>query len=410
MPFLSHILAAVLATAGLSADNLTPGPLPSETIRVVSTSHAIDFPTDVVISVEAEADSEIVEVALFYRLGDQKVKIYGYPEFTPSTNVSADFTIRTGGANYLPSGVEITYYYVMRDTEGNTFESESFSFEYKDPRYRWERFSHGDLVVLWHNRPRDDIVEVARAVNGRLQDVKQLLGLDTVKPMKAVILNSTREAGRSFPLVSETARRGHLFAGFAFAELDVFVGVGLHQNLMVHEMTHLLIDEALDSPMARIPAWLNEGLAMYFEPSTRGRDGTVSRAIRDGRQIPLRSMGSVPGRPRDVRLFYAQASSVVRYMMDSHGQERMTAVLKAINGGADIEDAVRVGYGISLEELERQWTGHLTGEPPDSPAVNSGNLASTAIIAGAVAVAIVAIVVRWFRHIGGAHNAGEGDS
>ena len=97
-----------------------------------------------------------------------------------------------------------------------------------------------------------------------------MLGLVTAPPMKAVILNNRREADRGLPTVSEAATRGHLYGGFAFRDYDLFVLLGLSEDGIVHEATHLMVNEAVDSPLARVPDWLNEGLATYFESAGSG--------------------------------------------------------------------------------------------------------------------------------------------
>ena len=410
MLLLSVLIGALVAITSPGGETLSPSPQSSgESIRVISTSHTIEFPDEVVFRLEAESDSQITEVKLFYQLGSQKVRIYGYPSFTRSNRVNADFKIKTSGSNYIPSGADIEYYYVIRDADGNTFETERFSLEYKDPSYDWQTFRQDGLVVLWHNRPESEVIEVARDVNERLVAVRELLGLENTKPMKAVILNNSREASRSFPLVSEAASRGHLYGGFAFGELDVFVLVGLNRDGMIHEMTHLLIDEAIDSPLARIPAWLNEGLAMYFESGSGGREATVSRAASRGDLLPLRSMGAVPGIPSDVRLFYAQAWSLVDYMMTSRGQESMTALLGAINSGRSIEAAVLVTYGTSLEGLEREWMVEVTGGSSVGAIADPGTIGTSFLIAGSVVVALIIVLFRWLRNISNPPSAEDSE-
>jgi hypothetical protein len=314
--------------------------------------------------------------------------------------VTAEFAVKTSGASFVPSGADIEYFYEIRDAVGNTVESERFDLEYKDPAFDWQRFQRGELVILWHDRPRSQVVEVARDVGERLVAVKELLGLENPRPMKAVILNSSREAGRSFPPVSDTTSRRHVFGGFAFGDLDLFVLAGLDRDSVVHEMVHLLIDEALDSPLARVPSWLNEGLAMYFESEPRGRQAAVAQAAGNDRLLRLRFMGSTPGVPADVRLFYAQASSVVKYVMDAHGPEMMASLLEALNKGGGIEAAVREVYGLSLEDLERAWKADLLGEPRLFQVTDPGTLGTSAIIGGAVAIAVVMVVIRWLRHLG----------
>ena len=387
---------AFLFTAGGGPQG---SPQQSVPISVVSTSSSIDFPDEVVLTLEAESDVRISNVRLYYQLGSQSVRVYGYPEFTPSTRVKADFVIQTGGARYLPTGVDITYSYAIEDEDGHSFETDDFLLEYKDPAYDWKRVERGDLVVLYHDRSFDSVDGVATDVAERLEDVKQLLGLDVSKRQKAVIFNSSREAQRSFPVISGRATQDQLYAGFAYGDYDLFVLIGLSRSGMVHEMTHLLIDEAIGSPFAVIPSWLNEGLAMYFEPGSRGRDSTLLRAAQQDELLSLRNMGSVPGRPGDVRLFYAQARSIVDYLMDAYEQDRMAAMLRAINDGVRIEQAFEAAYGMSLDDLDREWRGQLGGELSANPARDFGTLGTTAIIAGSVTVAVAAVIIRWLRRL-----------
>ena len=175
--------------------------------------------------------------------------------------------------------------------------------------------------------------------------------------------------------------------------------VGLSGDGMVHEMTHLLLDEALDSPLARVPAWLNEGLAMYFESGSRGREAIVSQALRSDGLLPLAYMDNIPGRPRDIRVFYAQSWSVVKHMMDAHGQERMAALLNTIKEGKRVEEAVPEAYGMSLEELEEDWKSRLARQPSLAPVVDPGTAGTALIIVGAIVVAAVVVAARWLRRI-----------
>ena len=398
MRYLS-LTVLVAAFFGIGVAYAAPNPDVSEPIRAVSSSAEIDFPDELVITLEAEADAVITQITFFYRLGRQKATIYGYPRFTPGTQVKTEFKIKTGGANFLPTGVDIEYYYVVRDAAGNAFESEHFFLEYKDPSFDWQRLQDGDLVILWHDRSRTDVERVLADVAPRVEDVKALFGLGDAGVMKAVIVNSSREARRSFPFISEAATSGHVYGGFAFGAMGVFVLRGLDPDGIVHEMTHLLLDEAIDSPLARVPSWLNEGLAMYFEVGRTFRESALANADRDGDLLPLRGMHSQPGRPRDVGLFYAKAQSVVDYMMESYGPGAMVTLLGAINSGRDIDTAVRQAYGMSLDELDRRWSARLADQSVVPPSIDPGTSATTFIITGAVMVTASVIAFRWLKRI-----------
>ena len=382
-------------------------PEPQAPIRLLSSQHEVSFPDSIELTLEVEANEVITDVTLYYRLGRQEVDIFGYPDFTPGRRIRATFEVKTGGSQHVPNGTDIQYYYRIGVASGGAAETEMFHLEYLDPRYEWQRYRSGDLIVLWHDRPFSQVARVSDGVARRMEAVKDLLGLAETEPMKAVIINTRREAAMNFPTVSGAATRDHLYAGFAFGNLDVFVLAGLDPDGMVHEMVHLLVDEAVDSPLARIPAWLNEGLAMHFESSSHGHDAMVARAAARGALMPLRSMESQPGRPNDVRLFYAQSHNVVNFMVAAYGKERMAALLRAMDDGGGIDGALSTVYGMSLEELEGRWRSYLAGEPvrplPDPWAA----IGPPAVIGGAVLVAVTALVVRWLRHLTGAGSSAE---
>ena len=386
-------LAVALLTGAVS--HAAPGPDLSGPIRQVSTTTEINFPDELVIRLEVEADEEIREITVFYRLGRQKTTIYGYPSFTPGTSVETEFRISTGGARFLPTGVDIEYYYVVRDAAGGRFESERAVLEYKDPAFDWQRTQDGELAILWHDRSRRDVERVLAEVSPKVDEIKSLFGLGEAGVMKAVIVNSRREAQQSFPFISEAASSGHLYGGFAFGEMGVFVLQGLYPNGIIHEMAHLLLHEAVDSPLARVPSWLNEGLAMYFEEGSADRHPELASAHRRGDLLPLRSMFSQPGRPRDVHLFYAKSRSVVGYMMDEHGTDAMTGLLARLDRGESIEDAVRASYGMGLDELDRRWQADLTGEAAPQRPIDPVSSATTFVIAGAVLVTAAVLAFRW---------------
>ena len=344
---------------------------------------------------EAEADVEITRVTLFYQLLGRTSPVYGYPSFDPGRRITAEFRLSTGGARYIPSGVNIGYHYVIGDAAGDTVQSQRYVVPYRDPALDWNELRVGDLSVLYHDISERRVREVAEDVNLRLGEVKELLGLETSPVMRAVILGSHREADRSFPLVSQAAKRGHLYAGFAFSDFGLFALVGLDRDGMVHEMTHLLLAEAVDNPLSRVPAWLNEGLAMHFEKDSFRRQREVADAARRDAFFSLRSMSNVPGRPEEVRLFYAQSWSVVEFMFKVYGAERMMELLRAIDGGIRIEQAIPEVYGIGVEQLERAWSADVVATTPLARRPDLRTIGSSLIIAAAIAVAAVLAFTRW---------------
>ncbi len=371
------------------------GPPAELSVRVVSDRHEIDFPEAIRLSLELEADDEIAEVTLFYHLAGNPSRVYGYPQVMVGRSVSTEFSIQTDGANFLPSGVEIEYYYVIRGAGGGEVETPHVKVTYLDPVYYWRELTQGDLTVIWHDISERRVREVVANVEPLMRAAREMFGLDEVRPIKAVIFNSRRESDRGLPFVSETASRTHLFGGFAFQDYDLFVLSGLNERGIAHEAAHLLLGQAVTSPLAKIPAWLNEGLATYFEGGDFGRGRTVAAAARGRDLLRLRSMGTVPGRPEDVTVFYAQAWSIVTHMIETYGAERMSALLDEIDSGAEIDEALREVYGTGVDGIEADWRARLSASISPVLRPDPGTVGTSALITGAAAVAAVVSAYRW---------------
>ena len=332
-------------------------------IRVLSNDNEVRFPGDVVFNVEVEGgQADIVEIRLYYRVSRSGVWSYAYPHVSPSRRVEASFNLDFSGASYVPPGTEVEYFYSVTDSLGNALDTDPRTFLYVDGKYRWQTVAAGPLTLYWHDLPQGRVEGMAREIEGSLDEVASALGVDLDVPMRGVIYNSQRESRDAFPNQSRTTTEGQVFAGYAFPENGVFVGVGFNPGLIVHEAAHILMHEAAGSPWARVPAWVNEGFASYVEPGGRGYARAFSIGASGGAspgQIPLRHMSTLPGRPSDIRYFYRKAESVVGYLLEVHGEDRFRDFLGDLDGGADPEQALVATYGFGQDDLDQKWAASL---------------------------------------------------
>jgi hypothetical protein len=201
-----------------------------------------------------------------------------------------------------------------------------------------------------------------------------MIGVTPGQPFKAVLYRTVSEATAAFPRVSETATDRQFFAGFAQPEYGLFVLGEPVAGSFVHELTHLLVGQAVSSPLAAsVPSWLNEGLAVLSEgETTAGLNSQVSRAARSGDLLKLRSMGSIPGRRDGIALFYPQSGAFVAYLRDRFGPEGLASLLAGINGGLKVHDAALASWGVSLDDIEKDWRVSLGAGPLPTPSPAPG--------------------------------------
>jgi len=133
---------------------------------------------------------------------------------------------------------------------------------------------------------------------------------------------------------------------------------GLRRTLY-HEYTHAVVRAITP----RVPTWLNEGLAQYFE----GREiderqkEILRRIAQAGKLPPLSSLeGSFMKFGSEQAVFaYLISLSSVRYMIDNFGIYRVKDVLEELAGGADTGKAISKSIMFSYEEFDSNWRRSL---------------------------------------------------
>lgn len=108
------------------------------------------------------------------------------------------------------------------------------------------------------------------------------------------------------------------------------------QRVLAHEFTHALIQTI--APRG-VPTWLNEGLAVMFEP--RGREWSEETLARVEGRLPLSRLAQGFGQFSDTqaRLAYAESADAVRQLFDDSGSAAIVALLQDIARGRPFAEA-----------------------------------------------------------------------
>jgi hypothetical protein len=373
-------------------------------IQVVDIDVVVTFPGEVDLTLTAEGEEEIVEVRVFFRPAGGKIWAYAYADFEPDTKITATQVLPPNSVTYLAPGAEVEYYYEIRDVQGNVLTSERAVVEYLDHRFDWKRTQIGPLTLLYYDHSDSRVSAVAKEVQEDLDRIIRVLQVEPSGSMKGVIYNRGSDAQEAFPEQSRTTTERGVFGGFAFPEQGVFVGQGLDRRIIAHESAHLLFKQALGERSPDLPAWLDEGIASYFEP---GGSTTSARTLA-GNSLPLRAMTSVTGTPRNIGVFYQKAESVLTYLIDEHGEEKFRLFVAELRNGQQVEKSLLDTYGFDIDGLDDLWAGvesppagssrsplQAPSRTPDSPANGSPFVFfSSWLIVGISLAVIAALIVR----------------
>jgi hypothetical protein len=136
------------------------------------------------------------------------------------------------------------------------------------------------------------------------------------------------------------------------------------EEILAHYETHLMFEESMGN-MNSDWTWLEEGLAVYEQ----AKAASVTAAPKDLfssfrntlRMAPLTTdamIHNLPASEKDLKLniWYAQAESVVEFMIARGGVSGMGQLLQGLKGGKSIDDAVNSAYPGNWANLAAVYT------------------------------------------------------
>ena len=338
-------------------------------ITVVKEAVTDTFPDGMRFTLEAKSERAIKSVELRMTIRGSRGQVVAQPAFDKgATTIATDYTHRRIGTNrYYPPGQDVTYSYRITDEAGNALDTPTQSHTYLDPRIKWETVSDGFITVYYHGGQRARADSIIAATRQTMETVGRVLETQLKEPIRLIVYNLYSDMGPALPFVSTTYETALLTEGQAYSEQGVLLLFGGDRNILgvtSHEVTHLLLHQAASSPLAQIPPWLNEGLAEFgnIQPGAE-YDRTLARRQATNTLISLRDLASRPGNPDDVILMYGEGRSVVRFMIETFGAPKMAALLRALDDGLKITDALQKVYGMGIDELDNTWRKSINARP-----------------------------------------------
>ena len=349
----------------------------SRSIAITSQSVEIDYGEKISISAIIDVGSSTKEInnvrALFRAHGGSTIWSYSYPNYsltgTNGSEIIIDFDILTGPGSYYPPGAEFDIKIEITDLDAVTSSIISTdSIEYLDPANNWERVKGDGYTVIYYGVDRSEVEDLVSTVDRRITTLKATVGVTDPPNFKAIVFPSIKAATPSFPPVSQTATDSHLFAGFALPEYRLFVQGQINSSTFTHELAHLYSHEAMSSSFTGIPSWLGEGISRFLETgSSDSSNNRLRSTVRTNDLLSLSHMQTIPGRSREVSIFYPQAGAFVGYLVEEYSHTTMADFLDQINKGRSLEDAFELIYEKPLYEVENDWRAIFNAAPLPTP-------------------------------------------
>lgn len=360
--FLLSICLAILSACPPASVSAAP---PAD---VIVNQASLDFPNTITFEAGIQSSSQIRSVVLEYGAEQStcgEVVARAVPDFTPGQSVQASWTWDMRRFGSLPPGATVWWRWRAVDDAGAETVSEKRTITWLDSEHPWKSITDGYLHLHWYGGDQAFAQDLLSAAAEGLVRLEQDTGLAADQPIHLYIYPTNSDMRDA--ILYEPGWTG----GLAFPEHNIVI-LGISKSDLewgrdaeVHELTHVLVGHLTFSCLGRVPTWLNEGLAVYAEgeldPASQSQ---LDEAVRNDSLLSIRSLsGGFSEVPSKAYLSYSQSYSVVRYLVETYGQDDMTSLLTLLRDGTAIDQALLTVYGFNVEGLEDEWRAAI-GAPP----------------------------------------------
>ena len=328
----------------------------------------IEFPDTITFSASFKSDTDIKSVVLEYgvdQLTCGTVIAKAFPDIQPGKNTSASWTWEMKQSGSLPPGADIWWHWRVTDAQGHDTVTDQKSIVWLDDQHPWQAIDGGSINLHWYGNSQSFGRELHDSAVRSLDDLAQTTGVKADRPIDLYIYANTQDLRDA--ILYEPGWTG----GQAFPENDiVIIGISADQitwgkRTQAHELTHVLVGHLTFSCLSDIPTWLQEGLAVYGEggPELESKQ-QLDQAIADDKLISVRSLsGGFSEDPAKADLSYSQSYSLVNFLIEQYGQDKMLALLKALRDGATVDDALTSTYSFDIDGFEDVWRAYINAQP-----------------------------------------------
>jgi hypothetical protein len=396
--------------AWLAVTPISPHVSAAEPIVVNNNEATSDFPDGINFTLDVEGEREIRRIELLYQAANLETLNLDVPGFEPSTHVTLshhlDFRV-----NFEPAGIDITYRWRVTDDRGEITETEPKTLLWSDNRFEWRSQSSQDVTVYGYRRNDAYDKLILDSAQVTVDRLKEEFGVDTVSPIRIWVYNSKKDFS-----AAQQGNSSEWIAGTAYPQLGVILAVlpegnkGEVGRVIPHEISHQLLYQATRNPFNGPTTWFDEGLAVFYQDGGNEEfQSQVENAAEKGQLFSIRALNSnFPYDPADASLAYAESYSIVRFIIDEFGEDKLAAVIAAYREGVSHDEALMKGIGVDIDELDRLWKERLdypgdqprgTGTTRDDPS-RWTDFFGTGLASGALVLVIALLITGFFRLTG----------
>lgn len=231
----------------------------------------------------------------------------------------------------------------------------------------WQLLKSTHFFIYYKCASQNTVDDLAQAAEGCYNNITGELGFNRFnfwtweKRAKIYIFDDQQDYRKDTGAASWSAGQ----AVVASKLIKTFVTApGFLNNVLPHEMAHIIFREMVGFYNPAVPLWLEEGVASYQGENISLVKAALAEKIRTGDFIALgdlnRSKISGVEDKKIVELFYEESYSLVKYLISEFGRERFVFFCQSLRDNGNLVGALSKAYSFSnLAAFEEGWKAYI---------------------------------------------------
>jgi hypothetical protein len=230
----------------------------------------------------------------------------------------------------------------------------------------WQVLKSAHFFIYYKNAPEETVNELIQKAEDGYDSIAKEFGFNrfnfwTWDNRAKIYLydnqDDYRQATQSFDWSAGQVKIGaKLIQGFVAAP-------GFLNDILPHELAHIIFIEMVGFNNPAVPLWLQEGVATYQEKNIGSVKADLAGKINQGDYLDLRALNNFQiktASSENVRLFYMESYSLVRYLIAEFGKEAFVNFCRLLRDNRNLIIALSRAYSFkNLNEFEESWKKYI---------------------------------------------------
>ena len=360
----TRVVLALGLLAGLAG--IDASPVRAAGVEFGSPSIGGTFETEVTARQPVTLDGDVERIEVLVTLADSPGPLVSEVEIPSARETTLTHPLGGPEAHILPNTPVRVRWRITVD--GVTRLGPEARTVVADERFDWKTIE-GDVVrVHWYDGDRAFGERALRIGEREVEETAKLFGVTETEPVdffiyadRAAFYDALGPGTRENVGGQANAEIRTLFADIAPSAIDdPWV-----ENVVPHELIHLVFDTAVENPYHFPPRWLNEGLAVYLSVGFDAGDrAAVDNAADSGDLIPLDGLVAQFPTGSGFGLAYSESVSAVEFLVRTHGQDALVSLVKSYAEGKTDDEAFEGAIGMDVAAFNEAWLADLGAKAP----------------------------------------------